>query len=120
MPKLTVERYGNGDQSWLGSTHGIGNARTVSLDPSKFTKADHFPDGYLPAGTPLTVTEDVAGPYGEDAQLSGFLLTDQVTDGEATIAVPLIDHGRVNVAKLPVSSFTKPTPENDKTTIVFV
>lgn len=124
MPKLTVENYGAGDQSWLGSTHGISNARTVNLDPSTFTKEDHFPDGHILSGTPIKVVEDVAQPYDAEAEVAedfhGFLLTDQETDGETNIAVPLVDHGRVNVAKLPVAGFEAPSPENDKTTIVFV
>lgn len=120
MPKLTVENYGFGDHTWLGSTRGIHNARTVNLDPANFTEATHFPEGYIPSGTPITMTADVAGPYDPAGELHGFLLTDQLTDGVFKIAVPLLDNGRVNIAKLPESGFTAPTPENDKTTIVFV
>lgn len=123
MPKLTTEHYGTGDQTWLGSTHGISNARTVTLDPSKFTKAEHYPDGYLRSGQPLTVTGDVAGPYvgGEEGgDFHGFLLTDQVISDDTTkIAVPLLDHGRVVVANLPGSAFTAPAEANDKTTFVY-
>lgn len=120
MPKLTTEQYGTGDQTWLGSTHGIRNARTVSLDPSKFTKADHYPDGYILSGQPLTITDDVAGPYTGEGDFHGFLLTDQtVVDDETVIAVPVLDHGRVNVSKLPVSDFSAPAAENDKTTFVY-
>lgn len=124
MPKLTIEHYGTGDQTWLGSTHGISNARTVSLDPSKFTKNEHYPDGYLRSGQPLTVAEDgAAGPYvgGEEGgDFHGFLLTDQVISDDTTkIAVPLLDHGRVNVANLPGSAFVAPTADKDKTTFVY-
>lgn len=119
MPKLTTEQYGSGDQTWLGSTHGIRNARTVSLDPKKFTKNDHYPEGHLLSGQAITVTDDVAGPYDGEGDFHGFLLTDQtIDDNETTIAVPLLDHGRVNVAKLP-GDFTAPAPENDKTTFVY-
>lgn len=125
MPKLTTEHYGTGDLSWMGSTHGMTNARTVSLDPSKFTKTDHYPDGYLRSGQPVTIGENgLAGPYtpGEEAgDFHGFVLTDQVIEEDSgNIAVPLLDHGRVIVDRLPVSDFTAPDPANDKTTFVYV
>lgn len=123
MPKLTTEHYGTGDQTWLGSTHGIANARTVNLDPKKFTKDTHFPDGYILSGQPLTVTDGVAGPYvgGEEGgDFYGFLLTDQTVDSDAdyTLAVPLLDHGRVIVANVP-GEFSAPAPDKDKTTFVY-
>lgn len=118
MPKLTTEQFGSGDQSWLGSTHGISNARTVNLDPTLFTEADHYPNGYIRSGQPLTITNNVARPYAGEGEFHGFLLTDQKTDGETNIGVPLFDHGRVRVGRLPVS-FTAPEAGNDKTTIVF-
>ena len=123
MPKLTTEHYGTGDQSWLGSTHGITNARSVALDPTQFTEETHYPDGYIRSGQPVTIGENgQAGPYtpGEEAgAFHGFVLTDQVTDGETVISVPLLDHGRVVVSRLPVAEFTAPTAENDKTTFVY-
>lgn len=124
MPKLSIEHYGTGDQTWLGSTHGISNARTVTLDPKQFTKADHYPDGYLRSGQPITVTGTVAGPYvaGEEGgDFHGFLLTDQAVseDDTGNIAVPLIDHGRVTVANLPGAAFTIPDAAKDKTTFVY-
>lgn len=125
MPKLTTEHYGTGDLSWLGSTHGITNARTVSLDPKKFTKADHYPEGYLRSGQPVTIGENgLAGPYtpGENAgDFHGFVLTDQVIEEDfGNIAVPVLDHGRVVVDRLPISGFTAPDPANDKTSFVYV
>jgi hypothetical protein len=53
MPKLRTETIGTGDMSWLDSTHGIANARTVTIDISTFTAGTHFPNGYIPAGTPV-------------------------------------------------------------------
>ena len=124
MPRLTTEHYGTGDQSWLGSMHGIHNARTVTLDPAKFTEADHYPDGYIPSGWPLTLDENgVAGPYDPagEGSLDGFLLTDQVVkEGGSSIAVPLLDHGRVNTTRVPAPGFTAPDAARNKTTFVFV
>lgn len=124
MPKLKTEHYGSGDTSWLGSTHGIGNARTVTLDPAKFTKATHYPDGHVKSGQPLAIVGDFAVPYdsgGADGSqnLAGFLLFDVSTDGTAKVPGALLDHGRIRVDRLPVEGFTAPAPDADKTTCVY-
>lgn len=67
MPRLESETYGTGDQSWLGSTHGIYNCRTVTPDPDLFSLAA-YPDG-IPAGTPLgeVTATGLLGPYTGDS-----------------------------------------------------
>lgn len=128
MPRLKTETIGTGDQSWLGSDHAIGNARTELLDISAFTANTHYPNGYIPSGLPVAKVGGVLVPY--DATegtvtgagvLAGFVLTDQSVVGTNDFAVPLLDHGRVRSAKLPVS-FTPPTAAAKKaaTTIVFI
>lgn len=128
MPRLVSENIGGGDQSWLGSTHGIANARTEVLDPTSFTAATHYPNGYIPSGTALAKVSGKLVPYDKTEAtdtgagvLAGFLLTDQRVVGTATFPVPLIDHGRVRVSKLP-GSFTAPAAAAKRaaTTIVFV
>lgn len=123
MPNLKTEHYGSGDQSWLGSTHGIGNARTVTLDVSTFTKNTHYPDGYLKSGLPLAIVSGkaalyVSGGTGGAENLAGFLLFDVKTDGTTDTPGALLDHGRVRLSKLPVT-VTAPAAANDKTTFVF-
>lgn len=130
MPKLRQETFGSGDMSWLGSTHGIRNARTVIIDISTFTANTHYPDGYIPSGTPLAIVGGVAVPYDKTegtttnaGVLAGFLLTDQPVVGTADFGAPLLDHGRVVVAKVPYSGgFAAPAAAAKKaaTTIVFV
>ena len=128
MPRLKTETFGGGDLSWLGSTHGIANARTEILDISAFTANTHYPNGYIPSGLPVAKVSGVLVPYDPTEGtttgagiLAGFVLTDQPVVGTADFAVPLFDHGRVKVAKLPVS-FTAPTAAAKRaaTTIVFV
>lgn len=109
MPKLRTESVGNGDQSWLGSTHGIGNCRTGTLDISAFTAATHYPDGYIPSGTAVNVADEGAVvPYtdGAGAEL-GFLFTDQKVEGTADLPAPILRHGIINVGNLP-AAFTAP------------
>ena len=128
MPRLKTETLGGGDQSWLGSTHGIANARTEILDISAFTLATHYPNGYIPSGLPVAKVGGVLVPY--DATegtvtsagiLAGFVLTDHKVDGTADFGVPLYDHGRVKVASLPIS-FVAPAAaaKSAATTIVFI
>jgi hypothetical protein len=137
MPRFRTEsEIVTGDMSWLGSGHGIRNARTEILDISAFTAATHYPNGYIPSGMPVAKVGGVLVPY--DATegtvtgagiLAGFILTDQplfVAPGATAnaaddINVPLLDHGRVKTAKLPIA-FTAPTAAAKKaaTTIVFI
>lgn len=130
MPKLRQETFGTGDMSWLGSTHGLRNARTAILDISTFTAGTHYPDGYIPSGTPVALVAGLLVPYDKTEAtvtgagiLAGFVLTDQPVVGTADFAVPLLDHGRVIVAKVPYSGgFVAPAAAAKKaaTTIVFV
>lgn len=128
MPRLKNETFGGGDLSWLGSAHGIANARTEVLDISAFTAGTHYPDGYIRSGTPVAKVGGVLVPYdGNEATvtgagvLAGFVLTDQPVVGTADFGVPLLDHGRVRTAKLPIA-FTAPTAAAKRaaTTFVFV
>lgn len=123
MPRLSNETFGGGDTSWLGTTHGIANARTEILDISAFTAGTHYPDGYIPSGTPVAKVGGVLVPYNasdEDGAevLAGFVLFDQRVVGTADFGVPLLDHGRVIAANVP-GTFTAPASQT-ATTFVFV
>ena len=128
MPKLLEEAYGTGDQSWLASAHGIANCRTETVDVSAFTKATHYPDGYLRSGQPVAKVGGLLVPY--DATegtvtgagiLAGHLFTDQPVVGTADFAAPLLDHGRVKVSRVP-GTFAAPAAaaKLSATTIVYV
>lgn len=127
MPKLRSETISGGDQSWLGSAHGIGNARTETVDISAFTAGTHYPNGYLPSGFPVAKVGGVLVPYDITpgtttgaGVLAGHLLTDQVVVGTADFAAPVLDHGRVKAALVPLASFIKPIAAKDATTIVYI
>lgn len=112
---LHTEKFEQDDQTWLGAAHGTDMARSITLDNSAFTKADHYPNGFLPSGLPLGKITDTGlyGPY------SGSLTT-PLTDGTQTLAgfllsvvkVPsdntvdfggaLFEHGRVVLANVPL------------------
>ena len=117
MPRLKTETIGAGDQSWLDGAHGIRNARTDVLDISTFTPATHYPNGYIPSGTPLAKVSNMVVPYTSAEGTTtgagvfwGHLLTDQPVVGTTDFAVPVFQHGRVKVAKVPTGTdaFTAP------------
>lgn len=106
MPRLVSETIGGGDQTWLGSTHGISNSRTVTIDVSGFTAGTHYPNGYLPSGLPLNVADEGAavpwtGAAGEEL---GFLLFDQTCAATTPdFAAAVLRHGTVMVDNLPIA-----------------
>lgn len=117
MPRLATETVGSGDMSWLDSGHGLRNARTDLLDISTFTAGTHYPNGYIPSGTPVAKVGGVLVPYTSAegtttnaGVLWGHVLTDQRVVGTTDFAVPVLQHGRVKAAKVPTGSdaFTAP------------
>lgn len=131
MPRLKSETVGAGDQSWLGSSHGIHECRTEVLDVSTFTAGTHYPNGYIPSGTPVAKVGGVLVPYDSTEAtttaagvLAGFLFTDQSVSGTADFGVPLLDHGRVKAAKVPVGAgaFVAPVAvlKRANTTVVYI
>jgi hypothetical protein len=129
MPRFESETIGSGDQSWLGSAHGIVNARTELLDISTFTEGTHYPNGYIPSGTPVAKVGGVLVPYTSAegtttnaGVLAGHILTDQPVVGTNDFAVPVIDHGRVKTAKVPQGSdaFTAPVAAAKRVNVTIV
>ena len=108
---VVTETFGQDDQSWIGAAHGIDLARSITLDTSAFTEGTHYPDGYMPSGTPLSLitASGLYGPYtpagaGGLETHSGFLLTPtQVTSGGADVGAALYEHGRVVEDNLPIA-----------------
>jgi len=129
MPRLKNETIGAGDQSWLGSAHGIRNCRTELLDISTFTLATHYPNGYIPSGTPVAKVGGVLVPYDSTevtvtnaGVLAGHLFTDQAVVGTDDFAVPVLDLGRVRSAKVPQGSnaFTVPVAAAKRAAVTIV
>jgi hypothetical protein len=107
--------YSQDRKDWLGSQHGTDVLRSVTLDVSTFTKATHYPDGYLKSGIPLGKIT-ATGKFGlyDDTKTDGrqtcvgFLWSGvEVVDhrGNVSTAVggSMLIHGFINTAKLPVS-----------------
>lgn len=117
MPRMkSFETGGGGPGDWLASAHGIRNCRTVTIDTAEF--AEKAKNGVIPSGTPIAKAEPpskIARPYTGLEPFIGFLLTDQPADG-GKIAVPVLDHGRVNKAHMVGWA----VPKTDNTQIVYI
>lgn len=107
---ITTETFDQDDQTWLGSAHGTSMGRPVTLDVSAFTEGTHFPDGYMPSGTPVgeITASGLYGPYDDAAvdgteTLVGFTLTAVKVTGDNDVQAALFEHGRVVEANLPIA-----------------
>lgn len=107
-----IESIGQDDQRWLGTAHGTSAGDSITLDASAFTAGTHYPNGYLPSGTcvSLSSVSNKYGPYttgganGTGTAL-GFLLTPvQIKSGTSTPSGVLYYHGEVVTAFLPFTS----------------
>jgi hypothetical protein len=110
---LKTEVFGNENHAWLGSARGTESPRSGTLVLSAFTAADHYPDGQIPSGTPLSQFTSgpdfdpavaTYGPWTGTGALAGFLFTTQsVPVGMTTgfIVCSVLDTGRVIVELLP-------------------
>lgn len=117
MPRVSTDTYGAGDQSWLRSSHGMRNAKTEIIDVSTFTAGTHYPNGFIPSGTPVSKVSGLMVPYTSAEGtttgagiLWGHLLTNQKVVGTTDFAAPVVRHGEVKTAKVPqgTDAFTAP------------
>ncbi len=103
-----IESFGAGNLSWLGSKRGTNECRTGTISRSSLTKATHYADGNLKSGFPVALVAGKYVPYasggaGGTNVLAGFMLTTQQVrdDSTADIVAPILDSGRIIMAKLP-------------------
>lgn len=97
---IISKKVGGGDDSWLGSRHGVVNAESGTLDATAFTGDDVL------SGTPVVKSGDKLAPAGAAAP-QGFVIGDHsVKDGDAI--VPVLWHGRIKADNLPVEGFVVP------------
>jgi hypothetical protein len=106
----TTQSYALDNNSWLGSAHGTEATESITLDSDAgFVAGTHYPNGFLPSGTPLGKVT-ASGKYGlyDDAAgdgrntLVGFLfggvpIKSTTSDPGAALFV----HGKVREANLP-------------------
>lgn len=127
---VRTETFGAGNLSWLGSKRGTNECRTITIKRSALTKNTHYPDGTLKSGFALAKISDSGKekyvPYNSAEDdgtevLAGFLFTDQqVRDTGGDIVAPLLDAGRIKLAKLPATSPTVAATATTTGQFVFV
>ena len=108
---VTKKRLGGGDYSWMYNSRGIRDGVSAVLDISAFTAGTHYPDGYIPCGTPVKVNDLGAIVPWTDAAGNrlGFVGGDFAVEGSADLNVHVITHPEtVYTDRLPVT-FTAPT-----------
>ncbi len=99
------------DRSWLGSRDGTDVTQSITLDTSTFTKATHYPDGYVRSGTVLgrITATNMYGPYESGASdgrevAAGFLYTSTpMVEGGADVGAPLHWRGAIRESRLPTN-----------------
>lgn len=99
------------DPSWIGSGHGVDTNKTITLDVSAFTAGTHYPDGFIPSGTPLgkITASGLYGPYDGGAAdgtetLDCFLYSPlTVESGVTAISGAGFQHGPIVEDNLPIA-----------------
>ena len=129
MPGLRSDTFGTGDQRWLGSTHALYNARTETLNVPAFNAATHYPDGYIPSGTPVALVGGLLVPYdGTEGTttgagvLAGFVKIDvRIFPDDDRTPAALVDHGRIRTGFVP-GNFVAPAAaaKRGATTFIFI
>lgn len=107
QPRVTSD-IAHHNTDWLGSRFGTEDPQTVTLDMSKFVAATHYPNGFIPDGMPL-VKDAVSGLYGPsgaaDVDCDGYLYkATNVPNGATKIGAPMLWHGVVILARLPLTT----------------
>ena len=120
------------DRSWLVGQHGVDITPGITLDISKFTKATHFPNGFIPSGTALgkVTATGLYGPYDNAANdgrevcagllFSSLRAVDQVGNNLAKVGGARFIHGAVNAAKLPANSGIDAAGKTDLPLIIWL
>ncbi len=77
------------DRSWLASRDGTEVTRSITLDTSAFTKATHYPDGFVPSGMLLALLPSgLYGPYaGRASEAQTVTITGGPTGGTFTLTL---------------------------------
>lgn len=96
-----TQQFGQEDQSWLASAHGTSSARPVTIDVSTLTQETHFPNGYLPSGTPLAeiIETGLFAPYAPASdEVDSVSITGSPTGGFATLTLDGQTTGHITTA----------------------
>lgn len=101
-----TETYGGGDYRWLADSRALEHPKSGTVDISTFTAGTHYPDGYLPSGTPVTF-DSGSGMY-EPATasdtadgLAGFVAHDLTVHGGNDLPFAVVTDATIVAEHLP-------------------
>lgn len=105
--------FTNDDHSWLANRMGLDTMRPITLDLALFTKATHFPNGFIPSGVALAKVTATSryGPYnnalanGQEVMKGhlGSAVEVRPTNEAGRAAGALYNRGIVREARLPAN-----------------
>lgn len=99
----TVERFGGGDDSWLGSRHAVENAESGTLNADAFDVDNDI----VASGYPVQPDGDgLYEPFSGGPGLRFAIGDHSIAEGNKTVA--LLWHGRIKPDNLPVDEFDAP------------
>lgn len=109
------------DQRWIGSRHALEDAITGTLKVADFTKATHYPDGYILSGLPVNAADQAnLKPYtGAAGEVLRFIkdnhqvVVNDAGDVPVDIQVALLWHGLIKTDFLPGGNFVLGTGAAD-------
>lgn len=111
--EVRSEAYAPESRGWLRGPHGTepGTTPSITLDLSLFTKADHYPEGFIKSGIVLgkVTATGLYGPYKSDLtdgrQTAKGLAFNSVSvrDGQTKALNALVVHAFVEPSRLPYS-----------------
>jgi hypothetical protein len=104
------------NRSWLLGPHGTepGTTPSITIDVSKFTKASHYPNDYVPSGIVLgkVTATGLYGPYdstaldGREVAAGHLFGSLPIRTGSTKVGGALVVHAFVNPDKLPIADAT--------------
>ena len=102
-----TETYGGGgDYRWLADSRALEHPKSGTLDISAFTAGTHYPDGYVPSGTPVTF-DSGSGLYEPAAAtdsaegLAGFVAHNVSVQGAADLTFAVVTDATIVAEFLP-------------------
>lgn len=100
---MTRENFFVGDQSWIGSAD-YNPPRSITLDLAKFTKATHYPNGFLLSGIPLQENTTTGLFEPATTKLDGVLFSElDIVRTDVNPSGALFYRGVVRNNRLPVA-----------------
>lgn len=94
------------DKTWAASREGFNTAGSGTLDVTAFDAETHYPNGYVPSGTPVSKSDSglyvpLSGGEGGVTEYDAIVLEPvQIRDGQTVATFAALDHAIVYADRL--------------------